>query len=75
MEDLFRDSEFDPSIVPDQWYYFEALDRTNMLMTNITSALYNHPGIDEENSAKVQKAMDLLSEVYQSIGQQVFKEE
>jgi hypothetical protein len=75
MEDLFRDDEFDKDKVPDQWHYFEVMDRTHILLAHITEALYNHPGLDEENSAKVSKAADLLSEVYQWAGQKSFKDE
>ena len=68
VNDLFRDDNFDTTIIPDKWYYFEVLDRSHILANHLENALFNHPGLDEEYSRKAQQAMSLIREIYQYAG-------
>ncbi len=63
--DILRDSNFEPELVPDKWYYFEVMDRASMLLNHIDAAFCNHPGLDEEHARKAQQAIDLIMEIYQ----------
>lgn len=66
--DLFRDDDFDQTVVPDQFYYFEIMDRAHILCNHIDIAFHNHPGLDDEHSAMVAKANELFAEIYQWAG-------
>lgn len=63
--EILRDSNFDPTVMPDKWYYFEAMDRASMVMNHINDAFNNHPGLDEEHARKAQEAIDCIMEIYQ----------
>lgn len=63
-----RDDDFDESVVPTQWHYFEALDRCHMITVHISSALYNHPGLTLEEAELAQLAVDNIMEIYQRLG-------
>ena len=65
---LLRDENYDPSIKPDKWYYFEALDRCSMLMTYITDALCNHPALSDVDAKHAQDAVMSIMEIYQNMG-------
>jgi hypothetical protein len=69
--DLLRSDEFDSTIVPDQFMYFEVMDRAHMLCTHIDAALGDHPGLDEEHSAMALKANELIAEIYQWAGRKM----
>jgi len=73
--DILRDENFDSTIVPDKWYYFEVMDRSHMLMSHISEAYCNHPGLDEEHARKAQQALDIIMEIYQYAGRQVHKDD
>ena len=53
----------------------EILDRTDLILDLIQIKLYAHPELTKKQAKKVNKAMDLLSEVYQLAGNEVFKDE
>lgn len=70
--DILRDENFDSTIVPDKWYYFEIMDRSHMLMNHIYEAYCNHPGLDEEHARKAQQALDIIMEIYQYAGRNTY---
>jgi len=63
--DILRDENFDSSIVPDKWYYFEAMDRCNIIMSHITEALCNHPALEIDEAKMAQDAINSIMEIYQ----------
>jgi hypothetical protein len=69
--DLLRSENFDGTIVPDKWYYFEIMDRTHMLCNHIETALGDHPGLDEEHAAMALQASMLIGEIYQWAGRKM----
>jgi hypothetical protein len=54
----------------DEFYYHEALDRSYIVANMIEDVLVEHPVIEKhkELKEKVQKAQELIIEVYQEIG-------
>jgi hypothetical protein len=66
---MLRDSDFDPSIAPNAWHNFEALDRCHMIIIHITEALCNHPALTDEEAELAESAVDNLMEIYQRLGQ------
>jgi hypothetical protein len=66
-----RDENFDPTKIPDKWYYFEAMDRAHMLMQHIDQALCNHPALDDEHAVKAAQAQALIMEIYQYAGRKL----
>lgn len=66
--DLLRSEDFDNTVVPDKFLYFEVMDRTHILCNHIEAALGDHPGLDEEHSAMALQASELLAEIYQWAG-------
>jgi len=75
MEDLniLRDEDFDSTKVPTKWDYFEAMDRTSIVFTQLDSLLHNHPGLDEEQAKMAYQAFKLLFDVYQIAGTKFFE--
>lgn len=53
----------------------EILDRTDLILDLIQTKLYEHPALTKKQTKKVNKSMDLLCEVYQLAGNEVFKDE
>lgn len=49
-------------------YQYEILDRTHVIIENIDSHLIQNHGITKKQLKKLNKAMDLLLEVYQIAG-------
>lgn len=54
---------------------FEILDRTHVIMENISLNLYEHHSITKKQKRKVGKALGLLMDVYQSAGMKVHENE
>jgi hypothetical protein len=75
MEDLelFRDENFDDKHIPTKWDYFEAMDRSSIAFAQLEGLLYNHPGLDKEQSEMAAKAFGLLFEIYQRAGSRFFE--
>jgi len=71
--DLLRTDDFDTTYVPTKWDLYEAMDRSSILINNISDALNNHPGLNEEESRKASRAFSLLFEIYQSTGATFFE--
>lgn len=46
-------------------HYFEVMDRTHCLMWSIQEQLMSHPCITPKQLKKLEKAQELLMEVYQ----------
>ena len=68
---VLRDDDYDASIAPTKWHYFEALDRCHMVMVHLTEALCNHPALTEEEAELAETAMDNLMEIYQRLGRRI----
>jgi len=73
--ELFRDQDFDSTKVPDQFDYFEAMDRTSVLLNHLSDALYNHVGLSEVEAREAQVAHQALFNLYQSLGVKFFAEQ
>ncbi len=71
--DLLRSENFDETVIPDKWLYFEVMDRTHILCTQLESALGDHPGLDEEHAAMALRASELLAEIYQWAGHKLIE--
>ena len=52
---------------------FEILDRTNLILNIMQDALYDSEFITKKQKKKVNKAMELLAEVYQLAGAECSK--
>lgn len=57
--------------IPDKWNYFEVMDRAYILCSQIDTALTNHPGLDKEHNEMVEKASELIGEIYQWAGRKL----
>lgn len=66
--DLMRDEEFDKTEIPDDFLYFEVMDRAHMICNHMDVAFFNHPALDEEHSAMAAQALALIAEIYQWAG-------
>jgi hypothetical protein len=66
--ELLRTEDFDKTVVPDKWFYFEIMDRAHILLTHLDAAFSDHPGLDEEHSAMALQASELIGEIYQWAG-------
>jgi len=60
-------------VVLDPFYWHEAIDRTYIVIDIIQSHILDHPVFTQTESlkAKAEKAQELLSEVYQEIGNMI----
>jgi len=60
----------------DEFHYHEALDRSYIIADMIENVLITHPVIENNKDLKikVEKAQDIICEVYQMIGGLVVKE-
>lgn len=60
----------------DVFHYHELMDRVSVTVKAIEDNLMNHPVLEEEKHIaillKVERAGDLLAEVYQEIGEEFF---
>ena len=54
-------------------YQYEILDRVDSVRIMIDALLVNHPAITKKQLKKVNKALTLLCNVYQSAGQKYYK--
>lgn len=63
-----RNEEFDETIVPDKWLYFELMDRSHILCNHMDTAFFNHPGLDAEHAKMASDATALIAEIYQWAG-------
>ena len=70
--ELFRGEEFDADKIPDQFDLYEAMDRSSLIMNQLETALYNHPGLDEEQAKMAHDAFQLLFDIYQRAGSRFF---
>ena len=70
-KDLMREDDFDDSIIPDEFFYFEIMDRASMLCNQIDHAFFNHPGLDEEHSKMAARSLALIAEIYQWAGRKM----
>jgi len=71
--DILRTDDFDTNHVPTKWDLFEAMDRTSILMNNLSDALSDLPGLNEEEARKASQAFSLLFDIYQSVGARFFE--
>jgi hypothetical protein len=71
--DILRDEHFDPTVVPTKWDYFEVMDRTSVLMNQVSETLNNHPGFDEEQAKMAYQAFKILFDLYQTAGAKFFE--
>ena len=53
----------------------EILDRTDLILDLIQTKLYEHPALTKKQKKKVNNSMELLSDVYQLAGNEVFEDE
>jgi hypothetical protein len=56
-------------------HYFELMDRCHCMSGNLYDNIATHPALDKENLDKVDKAIDLLQEVYQWAGKKHYEME
>ena len=70
--ELFRDEEFETDRVANEFDLFEAMDRASQVFEHLERALYNHPGLDEEQAHMADQAFGLLFEIYQRAGAKFF---
>lgn len=68
MGDLYRDEDFDSLRNPTEWDYFEAMDRTSVIMTMFEHSIYNHVGLDTNEAELAREISDKLFQLYQSLG-------
>lgn len=59
--------------IPDMWHYFEIMDRSTMICSQIDTAFTDHPGLDAKHIAMIEQASALIGEVYQWAGQELDK--
>lgn len=52
---------------------FEILDRTDLILYLMQTKLYEHKSLTKKQTKKVDKAMELLGEVYQLAGAECSK--
>ena len=54
-------------------HYFEVVDRLHVILSNLEDFIYIHPAVarDAKAAKKVDKAMELLADVYQIIGSKI----
>lgn len=52
---------------------FEILDRTDLILDLMQTKLYEHKSLTKKQTKKVDKAMELLGEVYQLAGKECAK--
>jgi hypothetical protein len=52
---------------------FEIMDRTHCIMNQIDDNVYKHKGLTEKQAKKLDKAIRLLTEVYELAAKKVFK--
>jgi hypothetical protein len=71
--DLLRTDEFDNTIPPTKWDLFEALDRVSIQMNQLSDALCDHQGLNDEQAKMASQAFSLLFEVYQIAGDRFFE--
>lgn len=49
-------------------HYFEIMDRAYVTIENLESNLYHHPALSQRMRKKLEKASELIGEVYQWAG-------
>ncbi len=65
----------------DKWFNFEAQDRVHMILVQLDNAFWGsanglHPSLDTKEKKKLyKKAMRVLGELYQKIGEREFEDE